>query len=264
MSKEWLWWLGEFGLAATVAVVAGFVTGDIPISILYGLFVGTVFFVLRQQSSITSQQERQVSELDDIVLNLPITSRHLENVDTYLKYLVESERNEFLRLAREVIDGEITLKIHTTAQFILDYMKLARPGDKIIATNSGQGWGMPAWEMFRQLNFELVEKGADITRIFIEPEMATPEDKELLKQEMERQKGHLKVRFMKESELPHGAHLVSNLIVDRYFITVTMSKPVGSGLREPFNEITVFTRRDKLEKAKETMETLIKLSEEYK
>ena len=46
MSKEWLWWLGEFGLAAVVAVVAGFVTKDVPISILYGLFVGTVFFVL--------------------------------------------------------------------------------------------------------------------------------------------------------------------------------------------------------------------------
>jgi hypothetical protein len=41
MSNEWRWWLGEFGLAATVAVVAGFVTRDVPISILYGLFVGT-------------------------------------------------------------------------------------------------------------------------------------------------------------------------------------------------------------------------------
>jgi hypothetical protein len=143
-------------------------------------------------------------------------------------------------------------------------MKLPRPGDKIIAANCGEGWGTPTWEMFRKLNFELAEKGADITRIFVEPEIATPEDKELLKQEMDRQKGHIKVRFLKESELPHGANLVSNLIVDRYFITVTMSKPAGRGLKEPPNEITVYTRRDQLEKAKETMETLIKLSEEYK
>ena len=34
MGREWLWWLGEFGLAAVVAVVAGFITGDVPISIL--------------------------------------------------------------------------------------------------------------------------------------------------------------------------------------------------------------------------------------
>ncbi len=50
MTKEWLWWLGEFGLAVVVAVVSGFVTKDVPVSILYGLFVGTVFFVLRQNS----------------------------------------------------------------------------------------------------------------------------------------------------------------------------------------------------------------------
>jgi len=62
MGREWLWWLGEFGLAATVAIVAGFVTRDVPISILYGLFVGTVFFNLRQFTRISSRFDRQVSE----------------------------------------------------------------------------------------------------------------------------------------------------------------------------------------------------------
>jgi len=264
MSKEWLWWLGEFGLAAVVAVVAGFVTRDVPISILYGLFVGTVFFVLRQQTRITSQHERQVSEMDDKALDLPITLSHLENVDPYLKHIIESERKEFLRLAREVIDGEITVKTRTSGQVIIDYMKLARPGDKIIATNSGAGWGTPAWEMYRQLNFELVERGADFTRIFIEPTMATPEDKKRLRQEMDRQKERLKVRFIKESKLPPGAMLNSVLIVDRYYAYIILSKATGSGLRQAPDEFKVFTRRDKLEKAKETMETLIKLSEEYK
>jgi len=264
MGKEWLWWLGEFGLAATVAVIAGFVTRDVPISILYGLFVGTVFFVLRQLTRITSRLDRQVSEMEDKALNLPITLSHLENVDPYLKHIIESERKEFLRLAREVIDGEITVKTRTSGQVIIDYMKLARPGDKIIATNSGAGWGTPAWEMYRQLNFELVERGADFTRIFIEPTMATPEDKKRLRQEMDRQKERLKVRFIKESKLPPGAMLNSVLIVDRYYAYIILSKATGSGLRQAPDEFKVFTRRDKLEKAKETMETLIKLSEEYK
>jgi hypothetical protein len=262
MSNEWRWWLGEFGLAATVAVVAGFVTRDVPISILYGLFVGTVFFVLREHRRVASQLRQGVSDIKDEALNLPITLRHLENV--YLKQIIESERNEFLRLSREVIDGEITIKSRTTGQLVLDYWKLARPQDRIIATNSGTGWGTPAWEMYRQLCFELAEKGADFTRIFIEPEMATPEDKKRLRQEMDRQKEHIKVRFIKESKLLPGAMLNGVLIVDRYYGYITLSKPVGSGLRQDPDEFKAFTRRDKLEKMKETMETLIKLSEEYK
>ena len=264
MTREWLWWLGEFGLAATVAVVAGFVTRDVPISILYGLFVGTVFFALRTHTRAASQLNRDVAELENKALNLPITPRHLENVDPYLKHIIESERNEFLRLAREVIDGEVTVKTRTPIQVIFDYVKLARPGDKIIATNSGAGWGTPAWEMYRQLNFELAEKGVDYTRIFIELTMATLEDKKHLRQEMDRQKEHLKVRFIKESKLAPGAMLNSVLMVDRYYGYIILSKPVGSGLRQVPDEIKVFTRHDELEKAKDTMETLIKLSEEYK
>ncbi len=264
MTKEWLWWFGEFGLAATVAVVAGFITGDVPISILYGLFVGTVFFVLREHRRVASQLRQGVSDIKDEALNLPITPRHLENVDPYLKHIIESERNEFLRLTREVIDGEITIKTRTTGQLVLDFWKLEKPGDKIIATNSGARCGTPSWDMYRQLNFELAEKGADITRIFIEPTMATPDDKKRLRQEMDRQKEHLKVRFIKESKLPPGAILNSSLIGDRYYGYIIVSKQTGSGLRQVPDEFKVITRRDKLEKAKETMETLIKLSEEYK
>jgi len=70
MGREWLWWLGEFGLAATVAIVAGFVTGDVPISILYGLFVGTVFFVLREHRRVVSQHERLVNEMEDRAMTI--------------------------------------------------------------------------------------------------------------------------------------------------------------------------------------------------
>ena len=59
MGKEWLWWLGEFGLAATVAVIAGFVTRDVPISILYGLFIGSAYsnlpIVIGRLSALSSK-----------------------------------------------------------------------------------------------------------------------------------------------------------------------------------------------------------------
>ena len=85
MGREWLWWLGEFGLAAAVvAVVAGFVTKDVPISVLYGLFAGTVFFILREHRRVGSQFERHVAELEDKALDLPATLRYKQDVDPYL------------------------------------------------------------------------------------------------------------------------------------------------------------------------------------
>jgi len=89
MGKEWLWWLGEFGLAATVAVVAGFVTKDVPISILYGLFVGTVFFVLREHRRVVIQHEKLVTEMEDKALNLPPTFTHLEILEPNVRHLIE-------------------------------------------------------------------------------------------------------------------------------------------------------------------------------
>ena len=97
MSREWLWWLGEFGLAAVVAVVAGFATGDVPISILYGLFVGTVFFALREHRNVNAQQKRQVSEMEDKALNLPITLSKLEYANPIMKQLAHSAREEAIR-----------------------------------------------------------------------------------------------------------------------------------------------------------------------
>lgn len=264
MSKEWLWWLGEFGLAAVVAVVAGFVTRDVPISILYGLFVGTVFFVLREHRRVVSQHEKQISDMEDKALNLPMKLSHLENVDPHFKHIIDGERNELLRMAREVGDGELTIRSRSAGQLALDYMKLPRPGDRVIAASSGVLLGTPTYDVMRQLNFELAEKGVDYTRIFIEPTAATPEDKKRIKQEMDRQKEHLKVRFIKESHLPPSNPQNFQLIVDRYFRYGTYSKAVGSGLKQLMDEIKIFTRRDELEKAKEMAENLIKLSEEYK
>ncbi len=143
MGKEWLWWLGEFGLAATVAVVAGFVTKDVPISILYGLFVGTVSFILREHRRVVAQQERQVSEMEDKALNLPTTIVR-EDINPYLKQVILSERNDFVRMAKEVVNGELVMQARPIGQIIRNFYKLANPGDKIIATNTGVGWGWHA------------------------------------------------------------------------------------------------------------------------
>jgi len=135
MSKGWLWWLGEFGLAAIVAIVAGFVTTHVPISIVYGLFVGTVFFVLREHRRVVAQQERQVSMMEDKALNLPPTFTHLEIVDPHMRRLIERERSELLRLAKEVAEGKILLRSRPVWQITNDFHKLAKPGDRIIATS---------------------------------------------------------------------------------------------------------------------------------
>ena len=264
MNKERLWWLGEFGLATVVALISGLVTKDIPVSVLYGLFVGTVFFVLREHRRVGSQFERHVAEMEDKALNLPTTLSQKEDVDPYLKQIFNSERNQLLRMAKEITDGEIVLHSRPVGQTVLDFWKLVRPGDRVIVTNTGVGWGTPQHDLLRQLNFDLVEKGADITRVFTERTGATPEDKKRLKQEMDRQKGHLHVRFTKESRLPPDAVKDMALIVDRIYGCTIYSKALGSGLKQILDEVRYYTRRDELEKAKELVETAIRLSEEYK
>lgn len=264
MGREWLWWLGEFGLAAVVAVVAGFVTRDVPISILYGLFVGTVFFALREHRRVVSQHERQVNEWEDKVMNFPVTLSHREDIDPFLKAIVHHEKDELLRLAKEAEDGKLTLKARIVAHFLPNYYKLAQPGDKVLATNPGTGWGTPQWDIIRQICFDLVDKGVDFTRVFIEPTGATPEDKKRLKQEMERQKEKIKVRFIKESRLPPETKQNCFFIYDKYFAYGTYSKTPGTTLKHLMEEATFCTRRNELEKAKEMAENLIKLSEEYK
>ncbi len=263
MSKEWLWWLGEFGLVAVVAVVAGFVTKDVPISILYGLFVGTVFFSLREHKRVVAQHERQVSEMKNEALSLPPTFSHLENVDPHMKFLIERERGELLRLAKEVAEGHILLRSRPLYQIVSDFHKLAKPGDRIIATNAGGQWGIPQWDFVVQLDCELANSGVDFTRIFIEPSNATPEYKKRLKQEMERHKeGNIKVRFIKESRLPPEVIQNGFLIVDRYCGYMVQQKVSSS--KRTAEEIRLFTRYDELGKWKEMMETVLKFSEEYK
>jgi hypothetical protein len=264
MSREWLWWLGEFGLAATVAVVAGFVTGDVPISILYGLFIGTVSFVLRHLTRITSQLDRQVSNMKDEALNLPTTLSHQENINPFLRRIVQFEKDELLRLAKEAEDGKLTIKARIIARFLPDYFKLAQQGDKVLAINAWVGWGTPQWDVIRQVNFDLADKGVDLTRIFIEPTGATSEDKKHIRQEMDRQKERIKVRFMKESRFPEGAKINSFFIYGKYFAYATYSKTPGTSVRHVVEEATFCTNRDELERAQQMAENLIKLSEEYK
>ena len=264
MSKEWLWWLGEFGLVATVAIVAGFVTRDVPISILYGLFVGTVFFILREHRRVASQLHQSVSDMKDEVLNLPTALSHRKDTDPFLKKIVQSEKDELLRLAKEADDGEIRLMSRPVLNTVVDIYNLTRPGDRIVSINSGTGWGTPQFDIVRQVNFDLADKGVDITRIFVEDTTATPEDKKRLKQEMDRQKEHLHVRFIKESRLPPEAKKNSVLIYDKLFAYGSYSKIMGTGIRQSLEMANFCARRNVVEKAQEMAETIIKLSEEYK
>ena len=259
MGKEWLWWLGEFGLAAVVAVVAGFVTRDVPISILYGLFVGTVFFVLRQQIRINSQQERQISEMEDKVLNLPVTLSKLDEASPYLRRLAHSAREEAIRYIRGAVDGEIVVKARNIVQAAIDIYKQAKPGDKVFATNYWSAYLMPQSDVHRRTALDLAASGVDVTRVFIEGDTFTDEEKERQREEMDRQKDYIHVRFVKESLLPPEA---------RGNILYIYDKIVGyaSSARNAIlvNDIRLYTRREELDKAKALAETIIRLSEEYK
>jgi len=264
MSKEWLWWLGEFGLAATVAIVAGFVTRDVPISILYGLFVGTVFFALREHRRVVAQQERQVAEMEDKVLNLPVTLSKLGEADPYLRHLVHLSKDETIRYAKGAVEGEIIVKESYLLRFSIDLAKLPQPGDKVVATNYWAGYYHPLTDIWRQTCFDAAARGVDFTRVFIEGMTFTAEEKKRQREEMDRQKDHLSVRFVKESLLPPEARRNFNVIFDR-IVGYASSARLGSVHKGvSWDDIRLYTRREELDKAKELAETVIRLSEEYK
>jgi hypothetical protein len=268
MGKEWLWWLGEFGLAAVVAVIAGFVTKDIPISILYGLFVGTVFFALRMHTRAASQLNRDVSELEDKALNLPSALTYREDIDPFLKQVVRSSRDETLRMSKEVETGEITLKTRPVSIIAMNCIKQAKPGDKVLALNYGGVWGEPYGDVYRQASFDVADKGVDFTRVFVESTSATPEQKKHLREEMDRQKDHIHVRFIKESRLPPEMRINCVIILNRYAfyanIKTWMPRGPSKGWPVEGDELKLFNRRDEVEKATELAETVLKPSEEYK
>ena len=264
MSREWLWWLGEFGLAAVVAVVAGFVTKSIPISILYGLFVGTVFFILREHRRVSTKFEKHVDELEDKALDLPAALRHKQDIDTYLQHLVRLYKDETYRIAKEAAEGEVFIKARPLANIAGELVKLAKPGDVIFATNYGVMFDTPQGNAVRQLFFDQSDRGVDITRVFVEGITAKPEEKKHLREEMDRQKGHLNVRFVKESQLPPEARNNSLILFGRFAAYANYVKLSGASKGQLVDEIRIKTRRDDLESAKELADTIIKLSEEYK
>ena len=202
--------------------------------------------------------------MEDKAMNFPVTLSNRGDMDPFLKKIVHSEKDELLRLAKEAEDGKLTVKARIIARFLPEYFKLAKPGDRVLGINAWVGWGTPQWDVIRQIQFEMADKGVDFTRIFIEPAAATTEDKKHIRQEMDRQKEKFKVRFIKESRVPDGTKMNSFFIYDKYFAYATYSKTPGTSIRHVVEETTFCTRRDELEKAKEMAENLIKLSEEYK
>jgi hypothetical protein len=259
MGREWLWWLGEFGLAAVVAVIAGFVTGDVPISILYGLFVGTVFFVLRHFSLVASQFRQEVNDIEDKALNLPMTMGKLEYADPILKHLAHTARDEAIRYIKGAVDGEIEVKARHLLQISIEAYKQAKPGDKVLATNYWSAYSTPQSDVYRRTIIDLAASGVDITRVFVEGDTFTDEEKKRQREEMDRQKDHLHVRFVKESLLPPEARRNIFYIYDKI-----VGYASGASNAILLNDIRFYTRREELDKAKELAETIIKLSDEYK
>ncbi len=150
----------------------------------------------------------------------------------------------------------------------MDCIKQARPGDKVVTLNYGGIWGGERGDVYRQASFDLAEKGVDITRIFVESTSATPEQKKHLREEMDRQKDHLHVRFIKESKLPPEARTNCVIVLNKYafyaHIPSWMPRGTTTGRTIQGDALTISYRRYEVEKATELAEIVLKLSEEYK
>jgi hypothetical protein len=208
---------------------------------------------------VITQQKRQASELEDKVLNLPVTLSKLDEASPYLKRLAHSAREEAIQYIRGAVDGEIVVKARSVIQSGIDIYRQAKPGDKMFTTNYWSGYPTPQSDVYRRTLIDLATSGVEVTRVFIEGDTFTDEEKERQKEEMERLKDHIHVRFIKESLLPPEARKNMALIVDRIY---GYASSTSKGIL--FDYVRWNTRREELDKAKELADTIIRLSEEYK
>jgi hypothetical protein len=239
------------------------VTRDVSLSILYGLFVGTVFFILREHRRVSSKFERHVDELEDKALNLPIALSHMEDVDPFFKQIARHTRDEALRLGREAGEGKIVLHPRSLMSIIMDYFKQIKPNDRVFATNIGVGFDTPQGDAYRKQNIDLAKSGVDFTRVFIEGMNFTPELKKRQREEMDRQKEHIKVRFVKESSLPPETRRNFVLVFDRYVAYAEWVKTTSIKREQLAEGVSFYTNPSEIENAKQLAETITSLSEEY-
>jgi hypothetical protein len=262
MGKEWRWWLGEFGTATAVGIISSIFTKDIPISILCGLVVGTVFFILRENKRLTDGLNQGIAEWEDKALELSTVLGYLQNLDPYFKKQVLAKKDELLRLAKDAKDGEITFRPRSIQQIAIDILRQAKPGEKIFATsyiNPEAFWCTPEGELYRQACFDLASQGVEITRIFIESSHATERDKQCVMDEVRLQRDHKNVKLRKtlESRLPPEARKDILLIPGRYLVYL------GIGTGDILEELRICTATEELEKAKSLVDNLLQLSQEY-
>ena len=102
---------------------------------------------------------------------------------------MSKEKKDLQDLAEDIAKGEINLTAHTLSEYIEDFSRLPKRGDKVFAVSDGAGWGLRHWDRVRENNKKLwEEKKVRVTRIFIWSNKPTPEEVKLLNKEIEEQK----------------------------------------------------------------------------
>ena len=110
----------------------------------------------------------------------------------------------------------MVIQTRNLINLMMEMVKLAKPGDKMFGMNYGVSFDNTAQGVIaRQQQFELADKGVDITRVFVESITATLEDKKILREMMEQQKSKINVRFIRESLIPPEARSNWSLIYDK-------------------------------------------------
>jgi hypothetical protein len=176
-----------------------------------------------------------------------------------MRRFAHSARDEAIRCIKGAVDGEFAVKARSILQEAIDVYKQAKPGDKIFNTNYWSGYPTPQSDLYRRTIFDLAASGVDITRVFIEGDSFTDDEKKRQRDEMDRLKDRIHVRFVTESLLTPEARVNFLFIYDKI-----VGYAISARNLNLVNDIQFYTRREELDKAKELAETVIRLSEEYK
>lgn len=256
---RWLYGLIATGAAAIVGGISYRVAQTVQLTVVYSLLTWVIAFALGETTRVSSRLEKKVAEWELKVLNLQYLMPYLDRADPYVRDQVRALLDALHDLVRTATKGEMVLKPHSAQRDCIDLLKRVQ-SENVFATSyidPKSFWCTPEGALYRQQCFNLVQRGIEITRVFIEPTRADDGQKQCIKDEILKQKTNgVRVRRVLESALPEGCRKDFILIPDKYV------GYLGVGKADVVEQLTVCFSKKELNKAKQLAEEILTFSVE--
>jgi len=264
------YYIGEVLTGIFVGLLAHWANLDLPISALLGFMSGALFFLLRGYFLILSQASTLVNLASrGMDTALQESLRCIETLartrvkqltrDSFLRDELSSAVKRFSSLIEQVCQGKMVFESEAIQRPLVRLLQRTQKGDKIFATSlikTAMFWRNPQGDRYRQVNFEVANRGVNITRVFIERAGADKKEREWINEEIKKQMGHANItlKSVNARDLTEIARRDMLLVEGKYVVYLD----IGTG--EALNKLEVYTDIADLQRAQEIVEEIERTS----